>query len=208
MRNLLTVAAALSGVILCVTAVWSESPRRAASGPSSGPATTSAPTSQAASTPAGAARIKELIANLASDDGRKRTAASVELLSLGNAALEPLKQAGAFQLTPQAQNRQIQARRMDLVYSLLDGLRQDPVKGFRTDAILLRVENNCTVDDLADMGKRLGFTLKRGVTVIDGWIAVLPADAGKFSELLKALLTNERKVIEVHLLYFSKIPTP
>ncbi|MFB3893483.1 MAG: hypothetical protein ACE15C_15830 [Phycisphaerae bacterium] len=208
MRRLVAVAASLSAVVLCVTAVWSESPRRAASQPASGPATASAPASQAASAPAGAAKIKELIANLASEDGRKRTAATADLFSLGNAALEPLKQAGAFQLTPQAQSRQIEARRMDLVYSLLDGLRQDPVKGFRTDAILLRVENDCTVDDVADMGKRLGFTLKRGATVTDGWIAALPADAAKFSELLKALLTNERKVIEVHLLYFSKIPTP
>lgn len=190
-------------------AVWSQSAGGiAASEPATAATTTSVPATQVTTKPADPEKLRALIKDLSSDDGKTRMAATQQLFLLGEQASAALKEAGACQLTPWATELKTDVRRMDLVYSLIAGLLQNATKGYRTDAILLHVDNTCSTDDVTAMGKRCGFTLKKGATVNDGWIAVLPADANKFAQMLKDTLTGEPKVINISLLYFSKIPMP
>jgi hypothetical protein len=171
------------------------------------PTTTSAPATTRPSQPAATMPdITKLIADLSSADGQARVAATKAIFALGKDALEPLKKAGAKQITPKPTGGT--GGRIDAVYSLLDGLHQDPVEGYRTDAFLLQVAKECTVEDVLKMGERDGFTIKVRNGINDGYCAAFPKANKDFAEILKALLANEPQVVSVGLMYFVAHPVP
>jgi hypothetical protein len=90
------------------------------------------------------------------------------------------------------------------VYSLLAGLVQDNVakEGYRTDMFLLKVEKDCTVEDVAKIGERCGFTIKPQNGLIEGRCAAFPQAGKDFAGMLKATLCEEPKVVCVELTYF------
>ena len=169
-----------------------------------------APASQPASAPASQAidraKIKGLIADLSSDDGAKRVAATKQLLALGANAVDPLAEAGAQQLTPKCQLAEV--RRLDAVYTLLDGLHQNASEGYRTDLFLVRVEKDCTVEEVSKIAARCGFTIKARNGINDGYCGAFPQDQKNLAGILKAILSGEPKVISVQLTYFVAHPTP
>ncbi len=158
------------------------------------------PASQPASV---ATDVKKLIADLSSDDGQKRVAATKALFALGQEALDPLKEAGAKQISPLST---ADTRRLDIVYSLLDGLKPTPVApgaGYKPDSFGLRVED-CTRDDLVAMGKKYGFTLTGDYRADGRPSCYVKLTAGKdLAEVLRAILSAEPRVISVNLNYYE-----
>lgn len=159
------------------------------------------PASKPASAPAD---VKKLIADLSSDSGPKRVAATKALFALGREALEPLKEAGAEQVSPFGV---ADTRRIDMVYSLLDGLKPNPVPpraGYRTDGFGLRVEPDCTRDELKKMGEKYGFTLAGDYRADGRPSCYVKLAAGKdLVDVLEAILSEEPRVISVNLNYFE-----
>jgi hypothetical protein len=174
-----------------------------ASGPVSMPATypASGPASRPVST-----KVKELVADLASADGNKRVAATAQVFAAGSSIVASLADAGAKQITPTCKLAEV--RRLDAVYSLLDGLRQDAVEGYRTDAFLLYVEKDCAIGEVSKIGERCGFTIKAHNGVNDGYCAAFPEKGKDFAGILKMILSGEPKVVSVQLMYFIAHPVP
>ena len=191
--NLLTVTLALG--VLGASGAWAGEAQPPATHPESGPA-------GQVSTPA---KIKDLIADLSSDDGNKRAAATKQFFAFGADAIDSLVKAGAQQVTPKPPRAEV--RRLDVIYTLLDGMHQNATAGYRTDAFLLRVEKDCTVDDVAKMGERYGFTIRAHNGINDGYCTAFPKQGQDFAGTLKALLSGEPKVVSLQVLYFSG-PTP
>ena len=148
--------------------------------------------------------VKDLIADLSSADGPKRLAATKALFALDGNALEPLKQAGAKQISPFGT---IDTSRLDMVYSLLDGLKPNPPgkrAGYTPNGLGLRVEAGCTRDEVAKMGVKYGFEIS-GVFTADGVPnCYVTLKAGKvLADVLKAVLAGEEKVVSANLNYFE-----
>ena len=146
--------------------------------------------------------VKDLIADLSSPDGPKRIAATKALFVLDGNALEPLKQAGAKQISPFGT---VDTSRLDMVYSLLDGLKPNPPgghAGYTQNGLGLRVEAGCTRDEVAKMGVKYGFEIQ-GVFTTDGVPnCYVTLKAGKvLADVLKAILAGEEKVVSANLNY-------
>ena len=148
--------------------------------------------------------ITKLITDLSSDDGKVRVAATKAIFALGKDALEPLKKAGAKQITPSGPESE---RRIDIVYSLLDGLKENPVghhTGYRTGSFDVRVEKGCTQQDVAEMGENYGFTICGPFTPDSTPSCCVQVRLDKnFGDVLKTVLSEEPKFISVKLNYFD-----
>ena len=145
-----------------------------------------------------------LIPYLSSDDGKMRAGATWELFALGKDALVPLEKAGAKQISPFGT---IDTRRIDMVYSLIAGLK--PVApgakaGFTFESFGLRVTKDCTADDLAKMGREYNFTLSGEFRPDAVPSCYVQLKAGVLAKVLKAILSNEPKVISVNLNYVEQ----
>jgi hypothetical protein len=147
--------------------------------------------------------IAKLIGDLSSDDGQVRADATKAIFALGKDALEPLKKAGAKQISPSGT---ISTRRIDMVYSLLEGLKTNPNRqsGYATNGFGLRVTKDCTQKDVAKMGETFGFTISGNFAAENTPSCYVTLKPGKkLADVLKAILSEEPKVISVNLNYFE-----
>ena len=175
----------------------------AAAGKPTAPATATAPATHSA--PANdEQRVNRWIADLSSPNGMTRTTATKALFDLGQDALEPLKAAGAKQISPFGT---IGSTRLDMVYSLLDGLRPNPPQrraGYLTNGFGLTIEEGCTRDVLVKMGARHGFTVAgepNPKTRPSCYVTLSPGRS--LPDVLKAVLSAEPMVVTVNLNYFE-----
>ncbi|MCG3179997.1 MAG: hypothetical protein BIFFINMI_02351 [Phycisphaerae bacterium] len=145
-----------------------------------------------------------LIDDLGSDDGDRRIAATRALLAMDKDALEPLRKAGAKQVSPVGT---ISTRRMDMVYSLLEGLRPNPHgarAGYASDGFGLRVDAGCTREEVVRMGVKYGFAIQGQFTPNACPTCYAKLQPGrKLADVLRAVLSDEPKVISVNLNYFE-----
>jgi RNA polymerase sigma factor (sigma-70 family) len=149
--------------------------------------------------------IEQLIADLNSPDGAARVAATTEIFRRGQDTLPDLQRAGAQQLARTAKARSPQ--RLDMVYSLLEGLPPSPPtarSGYRTDRLRIYMDKECTKEEVVEWGKRFGFTCS------DICYSTQPPHCGalliegkSLAEVLQALLSCEPKVITVNLGYWD-----
>ena len=150
--------------------------------------------------------LDKLVADLSSDDGAKRAAATKELFQRGNDASRALKEAGAKQIAPVGGTID-GTRRLDVVYSLLEGLPPNAPKaraGYRADGFGLHVEKGTTKEDAVAMGKRYGFTLGgefSDTTRPNCYVVLAPGKT--LAEVLKDLFSNEPKVVTINLNYYE-----
>jgi len=168
-------------------------------------------TAESDQTPAAAAQpsqeelLKELIAALERENGARRVAATKAIFELGEKALEPLKEAGAKQISPFGT---IDTRRIDMVYSLLEGLRPskpNAMAGYTQSGFGLRVDEGCTRDDVEAMGKKFGFTIEGQFTAgAAPTCYVMLKEGKKLEEVLKAVLSEETKVRSANLNYYER----
>jgi hypothetical protein len=121
--------------------------------------------------------------------------------------LEELKAAGAKQVAPFGGT--ISTPRPSIVYSLLEGLppnAPDAAAGYRTDSFGLHVAKGTTETEIAEMGKKYGFSLEGGRFREDGrpncYVTLTKGKA--LAEVLTSLLTAESRVVTVNLNYFDR----
>ena len=163
----------------------------------------STPASQPASAPADIAR---LIADLSSEDGPVKVAATKAIFALGRDALEPLAKAGAKQVSAFGT---VGSRRIDMIYSLLDGLKPNPAgarAGYKTDSFGLQVEwgCGCTKEDVVKMGERHGFVIRGDYRADATPTCYVKLKPGKdLADVLKAVLSEEPQIISVNLDYYD-----
>lgn len=151
--------------------------------------------------------VEKLITDLScAEDGLVRAVATKAILALGKDALAPMAKAGAKQISPFGT---ISTRRIDMIYSLLDGLKPNPTggrAGYKMDGFGLRVEwgCGCTVEDVTRMGERHGFTINGTFDAATTPSCYVKLKAGKnLADVLKAGLSEEPQVISVNLNYFE-----
>jgi hypothetical protein len=152
------------------------------------------------------AAVKKLVADLDSADGRVRTAATKKLFAYGKAVLPELKKAGAKQVAPSGGTVD-GTRRLDAVYSLLEGLPPNPPgarAGYRTNSFGLHLVPGTSVEDVARIGQKYGFTVG-GSFHPDGrpnaYVKLAPGKS--LAEVLKRLLAEEQSVTTINLNYFE-----
>jgi hypothetical protein len=150
------------------------------------------------------AALKMLIDALEAPDGAQRLAATKQLFAKGRAILADLKKAGARQIAPTGP---IATRRLDMVYSLMEGL---PVpapgakKGYRTNSFGLHLPIGTSESEVRKMGTRHGFTLVGAFTPGARPSCYVALMSGKtLAEVLKKVLTEEASVVTVNLNYFE-----
>ena len=159
--------------------------------------------------------ISKFITDLSSEDGQVKVAATKAIFALGKDALDPLAKAGAKQISPFRPDLTCSmcslasniTRRIDMVYSLLEGLKPNPVsarKGYELDGFGISVEKDCTQEDVAKIGERHGFTIDENYSSPSGtpscYVQLKPGK--NLADVLKAVLSEEPKVISVNLIYF------
>jgi hypothetical protein len=165
----------------------------------------------AAPPPATQPDVARLIAALSSDNGATRASATKAIFAMGKDALEPLAKAGAKQVAPMGT---IASTRIDVVYSLLDGLKPTPPRaraGYAANGFGLTVEKGCTSADVAAMGRKHGFAMDKNNDGTDKFDAdgfpqcyVQLSGDRKLADVLTAVLSEEPKVITVNLNYFEE----
>lgn len=146
--------------------------------------------------------VEKLIADLASDDGNKRIAATVEIFRRGKAVLPDLKKAGAKQVAPSGT---IDSRRLDVVHSLIEELPPNPpgaLAGYKTDSFGVSMEKGTTKEEVIQMGKIHGFTLDNTFQDVSHFYVRL--NGKSLVEVLQSVLAHEPKVISVNLNYFER----
>lgn len=145
--------------------------------------------------------VKSLVADLKSADGAKRIASTKELFRQGKGVLPDLKQAGAKQISPFGT---IQTRRLDMVFSLIEGLKPSPRRaGYKSNSFGLHLENGITEDEVVQMGKKHGFVLEGELRNGVPNCYVRLVNGKSLAEVLRAVLTGEPKVTSVNLNYFE-----
>jgi hypothetical protein len=139
------------------------------------------------------------IADLASEDGNKRVAATRNILRLGKDALPALKRAGAKLIVPSQKER---PPRLDVVYSLIKGWKDNPPSPreiYKSDRFWLFLARGWTRAEIHALGRRVGFT----VCIFDrpGWPdAEVQVDRKlTLAQVMKATLITEPKVVSVNL---------
>ncbi len=151
--------------------------------------------------------VERLIADLASADGKVRAAATGEIFARGKGVLPELKKAGAKQIAPFGGTVD-GARRLDAVYSLLEGLPPNLLgarSGYKTDGFGLHVVKGTTAEDVARLGKNYGFTLD-GTFRADGrpncYVKLAPGKT--LDEVLRRVLAEVPAVATTNLNYFEQ----
>ena len=145
------------------------------------------------------------VADLSSEDGQKRIAATRTAFEKGKDALEPLRAAGAKQISPYGQ---VATRRIDMVYSLLDGLKPNPPggrAGYVGDSFGIHVAKGCAREDVVKLGAKYGFAITGPFNADGVPTCYVRLTGGKgLVEVIKALLMNEPQVVSATLNYFEK----
>lgn len=151
--------------------------------------------------------MENLIADLASDDGARRVAATVEIFRQGKAALPDLKKAGAKQVAPFGASVD-GTRRLDIVYSVLEGFPPNQPKalaGYRTDTFGLHVEKGTTKEDVQAFCKKHGCKLNGKFNAEFRPSCYVQIDAGKsLAEVIRQILATEPNVRTINLHYFER----
>jgi hypothetical protein len=149
--------------------------------------------------------IEQLIADLESEAGERRRAATDEIFRRGKAVLPELKSAGARQVSPAGGS--LNTRRLDMIYSLIEGLADNPsgaTAGYRTDSVGLHLEPGATPEDVERIGTNCGFTLAAEFSNDARPNCYVVLDDGKaLAEVLESLLRTEPAVVTVNLNYFE-----
>src|ERR1700722_6356719 len=150
--------------------------------------------------------VEKLIADLGSDDGNKRIAATVEIFRRGKAVQPDLKKAGAKQVAPTGAPVD-GTRRLDIVFSVLGEFPPNPPNaraGYKTNSFGLHVEKGTTEEEVQKICKNHGCTLigKFNATFKPG--CYLQIGQGKsLEEVIRQILANEPKVTPINLNYFE-----
>ncbi|MEQ8791653.1 MAG: hypothetical protein RIC55_35650 [Pirellulaceae bacterium] len=148
--------------------------------------------------------LVNVIEELGSEDGPRRVAATKAIFQAGEAGQAALQKAGAKQVSPFGS---IRARRLDVVYSLLAGLRENAdgaLAGYKRDSFGLHLEPGVTEQDVIKLGRQYGFTLS-GTFNPDGrpQCYVKLTKGRKLETVLQAILSIEPTVVSVNLNYFE-----
>jgi hypothetical protein len=141
--------------------------------------------------------LAQWIADLASEDGNKRVAATRTILSLGKDVLPALKKAGGKRIVPS--HRKENPPRLDAVYSVLKGLPDNkPWPLYKTDCLYLYLVRGWTRAELFALDKRVGFRVL--ICERPGWPDAEVQVQGKrtIAEVMKADLITEPKVVSVN----------
>jgi RNA polymerase sigma factor (sigma-70 family) len=139
-----------------------------------------------------------LVTELESADGATRLSATKDLFARGKDAIADLEKAGAKSLLPA---RPGIPRRLDVVYSLLKGLPDNPLgTGAESNCFGLHLDVLQTQADVERMGKQYGFSI-RGDFSKTGSLKcfVTPEKGKKLPDVMRAVLTGEAKVITLQL---------
>jgi RNA polymerase sigma factor (sigma-70 family) len=157
------------------------------------------------------APVAKLIADLDSPDGSVRVAATKELFRRGKDVLADLKQAGAKQIAPFGGTVD-GTRRLDLVYSLLEGLPPNLPQlaiSYKTDSFGLHVTKGTTKEAIVVMGNKYGFTLAgefRADTRPNCYVKIA---AGKsLAQVMQDVLSHEPAVTTLNLNYVEATKKP
>jgi hypothetical protein len=151
------------------------------------------------------APLDRLVADLDSVDGKVRVAATREIFRRGQDALAGLRKVGAKQVAPFGGT--IAPRRLDVVYSLIQGLPPNPPgarSGYRTDSFGLHVDQGTALQDVEAMGKKYGFSPSSTFRADSRPSCYVRLDQGKaLEEVMRRVLTEEPRVRTVNLNYFE-----
>jgi hypothetical protein len=151
--------------------------------------------------------IETLITQLASEDGGKRVAATVEIFRRGKAALPDLKKAGAKQVAPVGASVD-GTRRLDMVYSVLEGFPPNHPQasaGYITDKFGLHVEKGTTEEMIREIAKKHSCTLQGKFNPEfrpSCYVQIGPRQT--LAEVIGRVLATEPKVKTINLNYFDK----
>lgn len=150
--------------------------------------------------------IETLIADLGSGDGAKRATATKEIFRRGKAVLPDLKKAGAKQLAPAGGT--LHARRLDMVYSVLEGLPPDQPNtqvGYLTDVFGLYVEKGTTKEEILAMSKKYGCKVNGKFNLEGRPSCNFGIGKGQSLEaVIQQVLADEAKVISINLQYVER----
>jgi RNA polymerase sigma factor (sigma-70 family) len=149
--------------------------------------------------------VEELVADLASADGKRRAAATAEVFRRGRHLLPALRKAGAKQIAPTGGTTS--TRRLDMVYSLLKGLPpNDPGArpGYHTTSFGLHLVDGSTAEEVEAMGKKYGFSPFAAPSPGAAPQCYARVPEGALPTVLRRLLSEEPKVITVNLNYFER----
>ncbi len=145
-----------------------------------------------------------LVEDLTSEDGKTRVRATKAIFEQGEKAIAPLKKAGAKQITPTGT---IRTRRLDMVYSLLRGLKPTPKgakAGYMSGSFGLHVAKGVKRKDVAAMGTRYGFDPSRHFNANHRPACYVRLTKGKkLAEVIKQVLLREPTIVSVNLNYFE-----
>jgi hypothetical protein len=147
------------------------------------------------------AALQGLIDDLDSKDGKVRAAASKKLFDMGKDVLPQLREAGAKQISPYGT---ISTRRLDMLYSLIDGLNPSPAAGrkaYQPGSFGLVFEPGATRDEVIAIGKKYGFALDGNYDQKGFPNCYVTVTKGTLAEVMTALLAGEPKVISGNLNY-------
>jgi RNA polymerase sigma factor (sigma-70 family) len=148
--------------------------------------------------------VEELVADLASADGKRRATATAEVFRRGRHLLPALRKAGAKQIAPIGGT--ISTRRLDMVYSLLKGLPPNDLgarSGYHTTSFGLHLVDGTTAEEVEAMGKKCGFSPFAAPSPGAGPQCYARVAEGTLATVLRRLLSEEPKVITVNLNYFD-----
>jgi hypothetical protein len=148
-------------------------------------------------------QIEGLIADLDSPDGTKRAAATLELLRQGKDMLPYLQRAGARQV---AHRENDPPQRLHVVYTLLEELPVEVpmAKGrFRADRFMLYVEKSCTQQQIAEWGRRFGFTPSPLCHSGPPHCGAILTKGKTLPEVLNGLLSSAPGVVTIRFAYWD-----
>jgi hypothetical protein len=150
--------------------------------------------------------LNKLVNDLDSADGNVRVTATKEIFLRGKEALAALKEAGANQVAPTGGTAN--TRRLNIVYSLIEGLPPTPQKalaGYKTDSFGLHVVPGTTAEDVVEMGKKYGFKVDGSFKDVHSPSCYVRLAKDKaLAEVLQRLLTEEPKIRTINLNYFDR----
>jgi len=150
-------------------------------------------------------RAPKWVADLSSNDGQERVGATKAAFDLGERALPALRAAGAKQISPSGP---LATGRIDMVYSLIEGLRPNPPHaraGYSANGFGLHVEKKVTREEVVGLGEKHGFKLSSEFRTDSSPSCYVQITSGKsLAEVIRAILLGESRVISVNLNYFEK----
>ncbi|MCX7993699.1 MAG: hypothetical protein N2651_08525 [Fimbriimonadales bacterium] len=142
--------------------------------------------------------VAQLVRLLSSKDGRERAAATKELFRRGRRIAPDLRKAGAKPIAT------VSPPRLDVVYSLIQGL---PQGNYRTDSFGLHMEPKTSREEVEALGEKYSFVLPPEEPFDTRYAPncyVRLRRGVQLEAILRALLSNEPKVVTVNLNYYER----